>query len=348
MNALKTTTSFIFVVGLLTSLGCELPEDNSSTWYVESSLPLQQQLGVSGIAYVSSPFKNELIAVGGYSKVYEFSNSEWNPAVLPVFSNSSLTQAIGVNGQGHVLVVGRSPNLFYFKSNDTWKTVAPVPLVKANFVGVWGNTDPVSDEFFVVGNSDVEGPVVYRVTKEATIWTREDFCQFKNTIINGVYGLGSGKFQQLYFVGDNATIISKENGVYTKIDPKILPIAETLSLKAVWISEQEDHPVYVVGRFGTILKYENNVWTKETLPEHYGHFPTKRLSFYAIDGIKDEILVVGANGTIFRKIKNTWYAEAEGMARENLISITHTIDPYLFYKTSFYVGGDLGTIFRSN
>jgi hypothetical protein len=349
MNLFKKTTSFIFAVTLITFLRCEpLSDETSSVWYAESYLPLKFQLGVSGITFVNSPLKNELIAVGGYNKIFEASNAEWNLATLPASTNSSLVRSISVNGQNQLLTAGHPPNVFYFRDNNNWQMISDPSLTPATYIGVWGNTDPISDEFFVIGNSKTEGPIVYRVTKNATVWKKEMEDQFKCLTINGIYGLGSGKFQQLYIVGDKATIITRKNGAYNRIDPKTLPVEEKVDFKAVWISEKDNHPVYVAGRFGTILKYEDGVWTKEVLPEYYNNIPTKRLSFYAIDGVGDEILAVGSNGMIFRKINGTWRTEAEYMASENLVSITHTVDPYLFYKTSFYVGGDLGTIFRSN
>lgn len=320
---------------------CDDPANyTTSTWHYEKTLPIQ--LGVFGLAQTSYPGTNEIIAVGGYGGIFENTDSNWKAVTIPDSSPFGFLRAIGINGHGNALIVGDYGMTPIFQKYGRWNVITPSIPIPTNLYAIWGNPDPISDEFFAVGSNGFRDGFIYRITKNGTVWRQEAKNQF-DVVFNGVYGIGYQEDLQVYMVGNYATIVVRKNGEYEQIDQSLLPIDPRVDLQTVWISEEPNHPVYVGGKWGTLLKYENGEWKQEELPETYNGIPTKQITFYAIQGVGNEIVVVGSRGAIFHKFGKCWTTEGEGITDENLTSITYTSTPF---KITFFVGGSRGTILR--
>ena len=103
---------------------------------------------------------------------------------------------------------------------------------------------------------------------------------------NDLAGVWGSSFDDVYAVGDSATVLHYTNSTWSNIDVSALT---TQNLNAVWGTGASD--VFAAGNSGTILHYDGSTWT----PMNSGI--TEHLRGVWGTGASD-VFAVGASGTI--------------------------------------------------
>ncbi len=230
---------------------------------------------------------SDVWAVGAAGTVLHFNGTSWAPEAV---GSTAALRGVWVSSSGTVWVVGDA-GLVLRRSGSTWSTQTVPTSAKLNAVTGAGA------RVWAVGESGVvlsfDGATWGVVTPQPT-WALSDVLARSETDVWAVSNNGVLRYTGAAWA--SSTAAQGES------------IAASAS--SIWVSRQ-----LFVESTGSVYRFDGLAWTGEALDiaPYLGFSDNYALKGVTVGPATDEPLVVGTNGTMYRRVAGTWVRSNRGV-----------------------------------